>query len=182
MDLNELKVRAYNCACNRGLVDDKLSNSHYLCLIMCDIMDAVKADMEDKYLDKQNEIDDYVRGCSASIERSYEVYIKDTVEDKLADAAIGILSLAGLRSVYIKEFSDEDIEPLKAYNNERTLTENLYYISTNPKVIECKHGESLDGQLNCMLFAILGLACSLDIDLPWHVDQKLRYNELTFKK
>ena len=41
---------------------------------------------------------------------------------------------------------------------------------------------STGGQLNSMLLAIFGLAKHLDIDLIWHINQKMRYNELRENK
>lgn len=173
MDLKELKERAYNDARNRGLMDAELSNQHYLCLVMRDLMDAVSADMKDKHFEEQNDIDDYFRGCSVSIERSYDAYIKDTVEDKLADTAIGMLVLAGLRNV---DMNDRFIISY-VVNKKKTFTEQCYAIA---REIMC-YKYSFDEQLNYSIRQIFELADLNNIYLIWHVEQKLRYNELITK-
>lgn len=107
----------------------------------------------------------------------YEKYT-DSVEFELADAVIRLLDLCGLRKIDIKEFSEEEIDDLSESCNGETFTESIYAISTIPIRYEYEYGSSFEEQLNCMLLAIFGLAKHLNMDLLWHVNQKMLYNEL----
>jgi hypothetical protein len=42
MNLNELRDRAYLCAVSHGWHDENLSNEHFLCLVISELMEAMK--------------------------------------------------------------------------------------------------------------------------------------------
>ena len=50
MNLNELRDKAYKIACEHGFHDTELSNKHFLCLIISELMEAVEADRGGKRL------------------------------------------------------------------------------------------------------------------------------------
>ena len=185
MNLNELRDRAYKTACEHGFHDEELSNEHCLCLVISELMEAVEADRNNKYADRKSFKDYYEDEEShynADFKYSFEKYIKDCVEDEFADACIRLLDLAGLRNISIDDFSGEMIyEATESCNNE-TFTESIYAISTIPIRCEYEYDSLLENQLNSMLLAIFGFAKHLNIDLIWHVEQKMRYNELRENK
>lgn len=185
MNLNELRDRAYKTACNHGFHDEELSNEHCLCLVISELMEAVEADRNNKYADRKSFKDYYEDEephYNADFKYSFEKYIKDCVEDEFADACIRLLDLAGLRNISIDDFSGEMIyEATESCNNE-TFTESIYAISTIPIRCEYEYDSLLENQLNSMLLAIFGFAKHLNIDLIWHVEQKMRYNELRENK
>lgn len=111
----------------------------------------------------------------------FDRFIKDSVHDELADAVIRLLDLAGLRNIDIEDFADEDIDDSSESCNEETFTESVYAISTMPIRYEYEYGYLLDKRLNNMLLAIFGLAKHLDIDLLWHIEQKMKYNQFREK-
>ena len=113
---------------------------------------------------------------------SFEKNVKDSLPDELADAAIRLLDLAGLRNISIDDFSDEMIYEATESCNDETFTESIYAISTIPIRCEYEYDSLLENQLNSMLLAIFGLAKHLNIDLIWHINQKMRYNELRENK
>jgi len=90
--------------------------------------------------------------------------------------------LCGLRKIDIEDFTEEMLYGAKESCNDETFTESVYAISTIPIRYEYEYGYPLGGQLNSMLLAIFGLAKHLDIDLIWHINQKMRYNELRENK
>lgn len=185
INLNELRNRAYKTACEHGFHDKELSNEHCLCLIVGELMEAVEADRKGRLGKK----------CKSRFEMDYNRYpalveeekrfkcsfkknVKDTLPDELSDAVIRLLDLAGLRNISIDDFSGEMIyEATESCNNE-TFTESIYAISTIPIRCEYEYDSLLENQLNSMLLAIFGFAKHLNIDLIWHVEQKMRYNEL----
>ena len=176
MNLNELRDRAYKTACDHGFHDEELSNEHCLCLVISELMEAVEADRKGKRanVDWYNKKIANSRICQGLVpgtpkeigfEVAYNETIKGSIEEELADAVIRLLDLCGLRKIDIEDF-----------------TESVYAISTIPIRYEYEYDYPLGGQLNSMLLAIFGLAKHLDIDLIWHINQKMRYNELRENK
>ena len=189
INLNELRNRAYKTACEHGFHDKELSNEHCLCLIVGELMEAVEADRKGRLGKKcKSRFEmDYNRYPALVEEEkrfkcSFEKNIKDTLPDELSDAVIRLLDLAGLRNISIDDFSDEMIYEATESCNDETFTESIYAISTIPIRCEYEYDSLLENQLNSMLLAIFGLAKHLNIDLIWHINQKMRYNELRENK
>lgn len=181
INLNELRDRAYKTACEHGFHDKELSKEHCLCLVISELMEAVEADRKGK----QPNIEQFNCGMSYpknNLKQVYDYCIKGTVPEELADAAIRLLDLCGLRKIDIKDFSEEMIYGAVESCNGETFTESIYAISTIPIRHEYEYDSLFDEQVNAMLLAIIGLANYLGIDLLWHIEQKMRYNELREKK
>lgn len=189
MDLNELRDRAYKTAYEHGFHDKELSNEHCLCLVISELMEAVEADRKGRLGKKcksRFEID-YNRYPALVEEKkrfkySFEKNVKDYLPDELADAAIRLLDLAGYRGIAIDKFTEEMIyESTESCNNE-SFTESIYAIATIPVRFKYEYDYSFDKQLNSMLLGIIGLSNYMGINLLWHVEQKMRYNELRENK
>ena len=189
IDLNALRDRAYKTACEHGFHDQELSNEHCLCLVISELMEAVEADRNGRLGKKcKSRFDmDYNRYPALVEEEkrfksSFEKNIKDSLPDELADAAIRLLDLAGLRGINL-ELSNGDIDDCiedmsEAYKDE-TFTESIYSISTLP--VRYDGIFDFPTAVNDMILSIFGLAKHLDIDLLWHIEQKMKYNELREK-
>ena len=98
---------------------------------------------------------------------NYQKYT-DTVEFELADAFIRLLDLVGARNLNMNRINFTNI-----VSEKKTFTENIYSIIkdlTNNKY-------SLEEQVFYCLSQISRLAEILDIPLPWHVEQKMKYNK-----
>lgn len=68
-----------------------------------------------------------------------------------------------------------DDEVLEEYSHifiGKTFTESIFNITKN----------LIDRDISYSLIKIFGLAKHLDIDLLWHIEQKMRYNELRENK
>ena len=59
-------------------------------------------------------------------------------------------------------------------SREKTFTENIYAIVK--EIIDRKY--SLEEQVNYVITQVFALANILGVDLLWHINQKMRYNEL----
>lgn len=188
MDLNELRDRAYKTACNHGFHDEELSNEHCLCLVISELMEAVEADRKGRFakvpVDKKGTIfDERTFHCQNKyFAENFEAYIKDCVEDELADACIRLLDLCGLRKIDIEDFTEEMLYDAEESCNNETFTESIYAISTIPIRCEYEYDSLFNEQVNSMLLGIIGLANHLGIDLLWHIEQKMQYNELRENK
>lgn len=185
INLNELRNRAYKTACEHGFHDKELSNEHCLCLIVGELMEAVEADRKGRLGKKcKSRFEmDYNRYPALVEEEkrfkcSFEKNIKDTLPDELSDAVIRLLDLAGLRNISIDDFPEEAISGASESCVGETFTESIYAISTLPIRYFYEYNYSFESQIGHMLLSIFGLAKHMNIDLIWHVEQKMRYNEL----
>ena len=49
MKLNNLRDKAYQCAVAHGWHEENLSDEHFLCLVISELMEAVEADRKGKH-------------------------------------------------------------------------------------------------------------------------------------
>lgn len=97
----------------------------------------------------------------------YEKYT-DSVEFELADAAIRLLDLAGANNLNLNRFCLQYVVTKK-----KTFTENIYSIVND--LVNYRYSQ--EEQINYALNQILKLSELLKIDLSWHIQQKMYYNE-----
>lgn len=181
INLNKLRDQAYKTACDHGFHDKEFSNEHLLMLVITELAEAVEADRKGKVAQRRM----FEMNCDTPQEDPihhwcfcFDHFIKDSVQDELADAVIRLLDLAGYKNIDIEDFTEDEIDDLSESCNGESFTETIYAISTMPIRHEYEYGYSLDKQLNGMLLAIFGLAKHLGIDLLWHIEQKMKYNQL----
>ena len=183
IDLNALRDRAYKTACEHGFHDQELSNEHCLCLVISELMEAVEADRKGKranvdWYNKKIANSRICQGLDPDIpkERGYEVAynetIKGSIEEELADAVIRLLDLAGLRNLNLNRFALVNVVSKK-----KTFTENIYSIVKD--ITNYKY--TLEELVNYAITQVFVLSDILDIDLLWHIEQKMKYNELREK-
>lgn len=183
MNLNELRDKAYKTACEHGFHDQELSNNHFLCLVISELMEAVEADRKGRRanVDRYNKKIANSRICQGldpdiPKERGYEVAynetIKGSIEEELADAVIRLLDLAGLRNLNLNRFALVNVVSKK-----KTFTENIYSIVKD--ITNYKY--TLEELVNYAITQVFVLSDILDIDLLWHIEQKMKYNELREK-
>ncbi len=102
IDFNALRDRAYKTACEHGFHDNELSNEHFLCLVICELMEAVEADRVGIIAD----LDAFKRyEGKITFEENFKRHIKDSVTDELADAVIRLLDLAGSLDTALKIYT-----------------------------------------------------------------------------
>ena len=189
IDFNALRDRAYKCACDHGFHNTELSNGHLLMLVITELSEAVEADRKGKYFKGistfEHEFNRYYALVDENkrFECAFEKYVKDTVPNEMADAVIRLLDLTGLRGISL-EFANGDIddciEDMAEACKDETFTESIYSISTLP--VRYDGIFDFPTAVNDMILSIFGLAKHLDIDLLWHIEQKMRYNELRENK
>ena len=172
MNLNELRDKSYKNACENGFHDQELSNEHCLCLVISELMEAVEADRKGK----QPLIEQFNCGISYpknNLKQVYDYCIKGTVAEEIADAAIRLLDLCGLRKIELENdcLDDEVLEEYSSIFIDKTITESIFNITKS----------LIDRDIVYSFIKIFGLAKHLNIDLLWHIEQKMKYNELREK-
>lgn len=172
MNLNKLRDKAYQCAVAHGWHDENLSDEHFLCLVISELMEAVEADRKGmhanranfEYYMKQRKRDD------GEFMYAFKHDIKDSVEEELADACIRLLDLAGLRGYDLDSFDYEGSDT-EDYSD-MTFTESMFricvYVTDN----------FYRDELYILLNEIFAFCRDRNIDIFWHIKQKMKYNEL----
>ena len=182
INLNEWRDRAYKTACDHGFHDADWSVGHLLCLAISELMEAVEADRKGKHF-PADEIEEYNSLQKEEFYSSvFKNYIKDTVEDELADAVIRLLDLAGLRKIDLSElqgplFDKFNIIPefisWKYQIKEMSFTERMFFLCSL-----LTSGESIEDVVRSSIVVTFLNANILGVDLLWHIKEKMKYNEL----
>lgn len=182
MNLNELRNRAYKTARDHGFHDKELSNEHCLCLVISELMEAVESDRKGKHF-PADEIEEYNNLQKGKFYISvFKNYIKDTVEDELADAVIRLLDLSGLREIDLSALQDPlfdkfniDTEFIswKSQLENMSFTERIFFMCSI-----LTNGGGIEDIVKATIVVTFLNADILGIDLLWHIDQKMKYNEL----
>lgn len=177
---NKLRDKAHANAVRHGFWDNTPSDQHFLCLVISELMEAVEADRKSRradtnaFLGKMEARKTLEYPADTDIYRSYqpkrifEDYIKDTVEDELADAAIRLLDLAGAHNMNLNGLCLLNVVTLH-----KTFTENIFAIVKD--LVDYRY--SLEEQVNYALCQILALSGIMRFNLEWHIEQKMLYNE-----
>lgn len=181
MNLNKWRDRAYKCACAHGFHDEALSDEHFLMLVITELAEAVEADRIGRHADKLG-FDTGISNAYHGVVRDdwftycYNRCIKGTVEEELSDAVIRLLDLAGRCQVNItvKESDLEDDTVRKAYED-KTFTEAVYDIVVLLPRYDGNYDLSV--AIDSMIFSLFAFSKHLGIDLLWHIEQKMKYNE-----
>lgn len=187
VNLNELRDKAYQCAVAHGWHEQEYSNEHFLCLVISELMEAVEADRKGitscdvrfnkdmEYLIREFKI--YGEGYDKAFIEIFNRCIKDSVEEELADACIRLLDLAGLRDV---DLNKADIDNFKCSEDlfDCTFTESIYSFVCDIADLGYINGHSFDSYIRVVLMTIMSFCVRKDIDIFWHIEQKMKYNEL----
>lgn len=188
-DLNQLRDKAYQCAVAHGWHEENLSDEHFLCLVISELMEAVDAERKGRYASKDRFVREfeYIVTEQRLRKDAYDVayilvfdkYIKDTVEDELADACIRIFDLAGLRKINLSDISFPiyNSDDHKNSRKSLTFTEWVYDVT---RVISGFNKNNYP--IGYLFVGILQEICCkaelIGFDILWHIDQKMKYNEL----
>ena len=184
MNLNELRDKAYQCAVEHGWHEENLSDEHFLYLVISELMEAVEADRKGKHSEvgmfkewQGNSIPLTEETRQRRFKVDFEAYIKGSVEEELADACIRLLDLAGLRNVDLGEVTLDELKCSEGFYD-WTFTESMFFLVCNLTDTDFIESHSFDSYLRVVLMEIMGFCVKKDIDIFWHIEQKMKYNEL----
>ena len=168
---NELRDRAYQCACEHGFHNKEYSDEYWLMLIITEISEAVDADRKGKHANKE-----YIEEELTNLEskgyfiRGFDYLIKGSVEEELSDIVIRCLDYAGLNKISI----DDRIILSYTVTKKKSFIENMYAIVKD--IVNYKY--SKEELINYAFRQVLRVAEFHNIDLLYHIEQKMKYNEL----
>lgn len=181
MNINELRDWAYQVAVKHGWFEEEHSASHHMMMVVTELSEAVNAERMDRYADLASFHDGM--GLHAPFEQVYESYIKDSVEDELADAVIRVLSYAGsvglsfTEDVFCKEELMESSQRVKTLFGSCSDVEPTFPEKTMALLVSLMDTGRRIFPLEQFLFSAIVMAYGLHIDLLWFVEQKIKYNE-----
>lgn len=188
MNINELKDRAYKIACEHGWYDEERPDTVEMMLVITELSEAVNADRKKKYAQRkmferesvttQKNPEEHWRYC-------YRTFIKDTVEDELADTVIRILTFAGHKGISFNENLFEEsgicmvVGGYEKARNQDGLPPVSFPVQIFTLVRELadlfhEGSETCMEEILCHVFVTARLQ---GIELFWHIEQKLKYNE-----
>lgn len=174
IDLNSYRDRVYQNAVNHGWHEEDKSDAHWLCLVISELMEAVEADRSGNYADIEASEKNEMRGFD--FRENFERYIKDTVQDELADACIRLLDLAGLRDLDLSGIRTDELESAEGFFN-WTFTESMYYIVSVIAEKGIMDWKEFRSYLYTCLGEIMTYCVQHEIDIFWFIEQKMKYNE-----
>ena len=176
IDFNELRDRVYKNSCKHGWHLKEHVKPHYIMLIITELSEAVNADRKGKYAQRlmfEKNIDTPQIDPDGHWKFCFESFIKDTVEDELADAVIRILDFISVYKNEACDFTKVDMKYILSASQHNVdkydLPELIYTV-----VVAFDRGKSIRLILNC----IFSIAKRYNIDLLWHIEQKMKYNEM----
>lgn len=183
MELNVLRDKALEIAKKKGWNDG--SYKHYICLVVSELMEAVEAYRKLKVANKIGYLDNTDKTkIVASIERfgddfyngilvgAFQTFIKDTVEDELADTFIRLLHLAGLSNIDLEK--DLNIGSYYSEEDYNTFTEWVFTVCKNIFGYNVNRFQVIEDTMSY----IIGYCNHHNIDLEFHIKEKMRYIEI----
>ena len=176
IDFKELAMRAYNTAKKNGFHDKEYTLSHYTMLVLTELCEAVNAHRKGKFAEcscfnlciERPKVNSDAYWCYC-----FETFIKDTVQDELADAFIRILDLFGK---YENELGVIDNEEANRFLFAEESLDNIDEFTSQVMAVVLAITKEENPPL-AMKFLIL-IARHYDIDLFWFIEQKMKYNEM----
>ena len=166
--------RIHANATAHGWHEEEKPGYHWLAMIMTEVAEAIEADRKGrrfseeakgKYLAVTTDSEGY-HATVAIMKMAYEDYIKGTVEEEFADICIRILDTA--YELYG--------ESMNWYGGEYSNCSRSFTVMAVILVKEILYSGMMN--LTESIYFMFTWAERLGIDLAWHIEQKMVYNEL----
>ena len=163
MNYNKLAEEAHENAVKHGFWETKVSNEHCLMLVITEIAEMVEAHRVNRKANTTayNEMPNKQIG--------FEKFIKNTMEDEMADIVIRLADLAGALGVNF-----DKMLPCRYYRaySKFSFTENAFALSKGL----CRDSIGIEKRIQFGLEYVTKWAKSINIDLDWHIGEKMKYN------
>ena len=168
--------RAYATACAHGFHDVDRSDAHFMMLVISEIGEMVEADRRKRRFDREK----YRNGFDSD-KVMFEKYVKDTLEDELADVCIRIFDFCGYRRLEPVMSSKGLIDMGDSFEEifgGMSICEQCYAVC-NLVTDVTRFASPVEKRraLGSILSFAVSFARYHGIDLEWHIENKMRYNE-----
>ncbi len=163
MNYNELSKAAHKIAVNHGFWNKK-SNEHYMMLVVVEIGETVEAHRNRRYAD----IKAFEQGTLPCVV-NFERFIKDTIEDEMADIAIWLADIAGALGINF-----DKMNPCRYHRafDKFSFTENAFALTKGL----CRDTIAIEKRIQFGMEYVFKWAKELKIDLPYFINLKMKYN------
>ena len=178
---NEFIRRAHDCACRHGFHDVELSVEHCMMLVITEVGEMVEADRcgrsSDSVAFKKFILDSSAEDGGYFWRDCFLAHVKDTVEDEMADVMIRLYDTCGAFGI---TFTDDTLgismEEDYAGVANRSFTEKAFMLCG---MLCCVNSGdySLEVVIGSALNFVECWAKDMGIDLRWHVESKMLFNE-----
>lgn len=175
--LNALKERAYKTAVAHGFHEDVKPNVYYLGLVMSEMGEAINADRKGDHADTKGFEDGLAKFPPMDC---FNAYIKDSLEDEIADVVIRLLDFAGMKeyNLVISDVASVTLGMIRQSFSEYGLPGILFRLNGWFFGPFSNNTEAVIIAVINFISDSFGILTGSDKDLWWFVEQKMRYNEL----
>ena len=173
-------ARAYDTACGHGFHDVELSDQHMLMLVIGEIGEMVEADRKSRRVKLHgDDLDNTLRFNDFA--PTFEHFVKDTLEDELADVVIRLCDFCGKRGLMPMMSGSGVLEMQDEFSDifgRMSICEQCFSLSSLV-VGMSKYADKkvMEHDLGMIFSFCFEFARFHGIDLEWHIEQKMRYNE-----
>lgn len=178
--IEDYTKRAYATACKHGFHDEELSEQHLLMLVITEVSEMVEADRKGRSRSCAEIFEDALRNVKFT--EAFEVYMKDSVPDEMADVCIRLFDLLGVLNK--EERIEFDLLKVIVTNQKKVIGYD-YMSFTERAFALCNiltSRSSVERVICRALAFVVKWAQDKKIDLDWHIKMKMRYNELRENK
>lgn len=179
--MKDLIKQIHDNAKEKGFYDKPVSVKTRLALINTELNEAIEADRIGKYCRYNRKVLEKADSKNNFI-NIFKNFYNNTVESELADAKIRILDLVGSLNAedkFIKGYN-EQVSEVGETEIAQTVCEYIFDIT----YYVCDAGTYANQNIHLLVYIcayicydIEQLAKHLNIDLDWHIEMKMRYNE-----
>lgn len=176
VNLQELAAKVHDNAVKHGWWENHPSDEHCLMLVISELAEAIEADRKGRMANAAwfEQMINQTPSCheAATCEERYaywfETYIKDTLQDELADTVIRLLDLAGAHgyNVFRSFITRNDL------TRQRAFTENVW------EIVQVVTNSNIPVSVRVILSIEMVdvLANTYGFNLWWYVEKKMEYN------
>ena len=179
MNYQEYTQRAYEMAKLNGFHDKELPQRHWMMLVITEVAEMVNADQIGHRAQVAMFKRESVSPQPADRERAhwkfcFETFIKDSVEDEMADVCIRLFDFAGNMGLIPNENPLQIDNDLLPRFRKKSFTEKAFELCRH-----LTHANDIDtADIELILAYMEHWAKSEYIDLEWHINQKMQYNAM----
>ena len=174
MDYNKLIDQCHSTAKANGWWDEPRPHEEIILLIKSELFEAMDAYRSDKRACKDDLLQIQLCSHARAFKTIFEICLKDTFEDEIADTTIRIFDYLGFLGVHANIVGDipifTEVKFMEVLQKLDTKLSNMYTM------------DLLEFRLMDVLEHLYLIAKVYDFDLHTHIQLKLRYNATRGKK